>query len=63
MPDPFSQGSSRLAAGLDYAIPLGLTTRLTSTLSTAEAELNDRVYRLFDLTADEVKLLQKEVEH
>jgi len=29
----------------------------------AEAELNDRVYRLFNLTADEVKLLQKEVEH
>jgi len=25
--------------------------------------LNDRVYRLFNLTADEVKLLQKEVEH
>jgi hypothetical protein len=25
--------------------------------------LNYRVYRLFNLTADEVKLLQKEVEH
>jgi hypothetical protein len=25
--------------------------------------LNDRVYRLFSLTADEVQLLQKEVEH
>ena len=35
--------------------------RLTRTL--AEAELNDRVYGLFDLTAEEVKLLQKEVEH
>ncbi|HTE88544.1 MAG TPA: hypothetical protein VK639_06280 [Terriglobales bacterium] len=25
--------------------------------------LNDRVYRLFDLSADEIKLLQKEVEY
>jgi hypothetical protein len=32
-------------------------------LADAETELNDRGYRLFDLTADEVKLLQKEVEH
>ncbi|MCX6913562.1 MAG: Eco57I restriction-modification methylase domain-containing protein, partial [Verrucomicrobia bacterium] len=38
-------------------------TRLTRALADAEAELNDRVYRLFNLTADEVKLLQKEVEH
>ncbi len=37
--------------------------RLTRQLAAAEAELNDRVYRLFDLTADEIKLLQKEVEH
>lgn len=37
--------------------------RLTRTLNDAEAELNDRVYRLFDLSADEIKLLQKEVEH
>jgi hypothetical protein len=37
--------------------------RLTRALTDAEAELNDRVYRLFDLTADEIKLLQKEVEH
>jgi hypothetical protein len=29
----------------------------------AEAELNDRLYRLFYLAADEVKLLQKQVEH
>jgi hypothetical protein len=36
---------------------------LTRALNDAEAELNDRVYRLFNLTADEVKLLQKEVEH
>jgi SAM-dependent methyltransferase len=37
--------------------------RLSRALADAEAELNDRVYRLFDLTADEVKLVQKEVEH
>ena len=37
--------------------------RLTTALADAEAELNDQVYRLFDLTADEIKLLQKEVEH
>jgi hypothetical protein len=37
--------------------------RLTRALNEAEAELNDRVYRLFSLTADEIKLLQKEVEH
>jgi hypothetical protein len=37
--------------------------RLTRALTDAEAELNDRVYRLFNLTADEVKLLQMEVEH
>jgi hypothetical protein len=36
---------------------------LTRQLADAEAELNDRVYRLFDLTADEVKPLQREVEH
>jgi len=36
--------------------------RLTRALNDAEAELNDRVYRLFDLSADEIKLLQKEVE-
>jgi hypothetical protein len=38
-------------------------TRLTSALADAQSELNDRVYRLFNLTADEVKLLQREVEH
>ena len=32
-------------------------------LADSEAEINDRVYRLFSLTADEIKLLQKEVEH
>ena len=37
--------------------------RLTSELGDAEDELNERVYRLFDLTADEIKLLKKEVEH
>jgi SAM-dependent methyltransferase len=38
-------------------------TRATSALAAAESELNDRVYHLFKLTADEIKLLQKEVEH
>ena len=32
-------------------------------LADAEAEINDRVYRLFSLTQDEIKLLRKEVEH
>jgi len=32
-------------------------------LDDAEAELNDRVYRLFDLSPDEIKLLKKELEH
>ncbi|HWQ90963.1 MAG TPA: hypothetical protein VN673_04775 [Clostridia bacterium] len=36
--------------------------RLTA-LQDAEGELNDRVYRLFDLTAVEISLLKKEVEH
>ena len=29
----------------------------------AEAEINERVYRLFNLTPDEVALLKREVEH
>lgn len=37
--------------------------RLTSALANAEGEINDRVYRLFGLTPDEIRLLQKEVEH
>lgn len=37
--------------------------RLSCQLADAEAELNDRVYRLFDLASDEIKLLQREVEH
>ena len=37
--------------------------RLTGELADAEAELNDRVYRLFNLTPDEIKLLKREVEH
>ncbi len=40
-----------------------LVHRLTRELADAEAELNDRVYRLFNLTPDEIKLLQREVEH
>lgn len=38
-------------------------TRLTRALQDAEAELNDRVYRLFQLTPEEIQLLQREVEH
>ena len=38
-------------------------TRLTQALNIAEADLNTRVYQLFDLTPDEILLLQKEVEH
>ncbi len=36
---------------------------LTRQLADAEAEINERVYRLFDLTKDEIALLQREVEH
>jgi hypothetical protein len=32
-------------------------------LADAEADLNDRVYALFDLTPEEIQLLQREVEH
>ncbi len=36
---------------------------LTQQLAAAEAEINARVYQLFDLTPAEIKLLQREVEH
>ena len=36
---------------------------LEKKLADAEAEINERVYRLFQLRPDEVKLLQREVEH
>ena len=36
---------------------------LSRQLNDAESELNDRIYRLFDLTADEIELLEREVEH
>ena len=36
---------------------------LTRQLSDAEAEINARVYKLFDLTPSEISLLQREVEH
>jgi hypothetical protein len=36
---------------------------LTKQLADNEEELNDRVFRLFKLTADEIRLLQREVEH
>jgi hypothetical protein len=38
-------------------------TRLTAAIEAAEEEMNDRVYRLFGLTAEETLLLKKEVEH
>jgi methylase of polypeptide subunit release factors len=38
-------------------------TRLTAALAAAEADLNARVYRLFNLTPEEIMLLEKEVEH
>jgi hypothetical protein len=37
--------------------------QLSRQLADAEAELNDRVYRLFKLTPEEIQLLQREVEH
>jgi hypothetical protein len=37
--------------------------RLSRELADAEAAINDRVFRLFNLTPDEIKLLLKEVEH
>jgi hypothetical protein len=36
---------------------------LSSQSNDKELELNNRVYRLFDLTTDEIELLQREVEH
>jgi hypothetical protein len=36
---------------------------LTRQLVEAETEINDRVYKLFKLTPEEIKLLQREVEH
>ena len=38
-------------------------TRLTAAIEAAEEEMNDRVYRLFGLTEEEIELLKKEVEH
>lgn len=40
-----------------------MNARLTHQCAAAEAERNDRVYRLFHLTPGEIKLLQKEVAH
>lgn len=41
----------------------GEVESLTRQLKDAEAELNKRVYDLFDLTSEEIKLLEHEVEH
>jgi len=37
--------------------------RLSEELANAEKELSERVYRLFSLTTDEIRFLQREVEH
>ena len=37
--------------------------RISRELTDAESELNERVYHLFRLTPEEIKLLQSEVEH
>lgn len=37
--------------------------RLSSQLADAESEINELVYRLFDLSPSEIQLLKKEVEH
>ncbi len=37
--------------------------RSASALSDSERELNERIYRLFSLSPDEIKLLEREVEH
>jgi hypothetical protein len=37
--------------------------RISSELADAEAEINERVFRLFSLTPEEIALLLKEVEH
>ena len=36
---------------------------LSRQLNNAEFEINDRIYRIFDLTTDEIELLKREVEH
>ena len=36
---------------------------LVRQLADAEAEINERVYRLFGLTGEEIALLKREVEH
>jgi len=37
--------------------------RLAQSIADAETEINERVFRLFNLTADEITLLMREVEH
>jgi hypothetical protein len=37
--------------------------RLTQQLTDTEAEINERVFALFNLTPNEIALLLKEVEH
>ena len=58
---PRQNGGRPLGVATSIARPVA--TRLTRAMSETEAELNDRVYRMFNLTGDEIKLLQREVEH
>ena len=46
-----------------YSPAFAADGRFARVLIEAEAELNDRVYRLFELSANEITLLQKEAEH
>jgi hypothetical protein len=43
--------------------PLFRPEALRRQLADAEAEINNRVFRLFKLTPEEIKLLRREVEH
>ena len=40
-----------------------VVARLTQSLADADAEINDRLFRLFNLAPDEIALLMREVEH
>ena len=54
------------ASGASHGTVLasGIAAVVAGAMSTdAEAEINERVYRLFKLTPDEVALLKREVEH
>lgn len=58
-----AQTSSKDGAEFNQSLVTSTPTARTRALTETEAELNDRFYRLFDLSSDEINLLQKEVEH